>query len=161
MISEDHSGAESEAEVGRGEYDENGKPRAGAGLNGASADANNALPKMAGLTDGQVASMIALMKSLTTDDGDPQSALSSDAGVLSEASSDGSGEGDCRITALCIITQVYAFGLSVKIMTPYVFFSWFLSVISSCDHRLKAVAALRLRHRFAFGRRALYILALR
>ena len=44
----------SETEVGGCEYDQNGKPRAGAGLNGASADANNALPKMAGLTDEQV-----------------------------------------------------------------------------------------------------------
>ena len=55
---------------------------------------------MDGLTDEEAASMIALMKSFKDDDADPQSASSSDAGVLSEASSYDNGEDCYRITAL-------------------------------------------------------------
>jgi hypothetical protein len=55
---------------------------------------------MDGVTEEQMASMVALMKPLKGEHDDEQSASSSDAGVLSEASADDNGEDDYSITPL-------------------------------------------------------------
>ena len=84
-----------------------------------------ALPKMDGLTEEQMASMVALMKSLKADDDVEPSDSSSDAGVLSDASADDDGEDDYRITAL-----------------PHAHRTWIVSLTPTATDRLWSVCSI-------------------